>query len=98
MLTRDSLSSVAVSVWATIALVCAGLALVKPQAHTVYPIYAYAAGEWAAGRDIYVQAPGFDYFRYSPTVAAFFVPWRLFGDAWGGAIWRLAGIGLLAVG
>jgi Glycosyltransferase family 87 len=98
MSTRDSQLLVAALVWTTIALVCAALALAKPQSHTVYPIYTYAAGEWVAGRDIYVEVPGFDYFRYSPTVAAFLVPWRLLGEAWGGAIWRLAGIGLLTAG
>jgi hypothetical protein len=98
MSTRDSQSSVAAFVWITTALICAALAVAKPRTHTVYPIYTYAAGEWAAGRDIYVEAPGFDFFRYSPTVAAFFVPWRCLGDAWGAAVWRLLGVGILAAG
>ena len=98
MKTRDSRSSVAIGVWVAITVVCAALAIAKPRAHTVYPIYTYAAGEWAAGRDIYVEVPGFDFFRYSPTVAAFFVPWRLLGDAWGGAVWRVCGVALLVAG
>ncbi len=85
-------------VWIAITVVCAAMAVAKPRSHTVYPIFTCAAGEWIAGRDIYVEVPGFDFFRYSPSVAAFFAPWRLLGDAWGGAIWRVIGVGLLVGG
>ncbi len=84
--------------WVTIIVVCAGAAIAQPRTHTVYPIYTHAAGEWVAGRGIYVELPGYDFFRYSPTVAAFFAPWQLLGDAWGGAIWRVVGVGLLIAG
>jgi hypothetical protein len=70
----------------------------RPRSHSVYPIYSYAAGEWLAGRDIYVQVPEFDFYRYSPTVAAFFSLWQPLGDGWGGALWRVLGVVLLAYG
>jgi len=88
----------ATTAWVVLALACATKSYLRPDKNTVFPIYTFAAGEWLAGRDVYVKMPGYDYYRYSPLLAAFFVPWRELGDAWGGAIWRLLGAGLLACG
>ncbi|MFL5331152.1 MAG: glycosyltransferase family 87 protein [Gemmataceae bacterium] len=88
----------AIVLWVGLTIVCAARAVMSPRSHSVYPIYSYAAGEWLAGRDIYVQVPEFDFYRYSPTVAAFFSLWQPLGDGWGGAVWRVLGTILLASG
>lgn len=94
----DSRLRLALGLWLAITLVCAGLAVSKPHSHTIYPIFSFVGGEWAAGRDIHVLLPGYDYYRYSPTLAAFFVLWQPLGDGWGGAVWRLLGMTLLVSG
>jgi hypothetical protein len=58
-----------------------------PWAHTVYDIYAPAARNWWAGRDLYVR--GTDYFRYSPLMAIAFSPFGLLPDCWGGPLWKV---------
>jgi len=87
--------TLAILVWTVMTLACLAKAYLKPTKNTVFPIYTFAAGEWRAGRDLYVKMPEYDYYRYSPLMAAFFVPWRELSDAWGGVIWRLVGMGIL---
>jgi hypothetical protein len=60
--------------------------LFRPHANSVYPIFAQAAAHWMIGEDLY--QPAADVYRYSPLVAALFVPFRLLPDAIGGILWR----------
>jgi len=92
------LARVAVFLWMALVVVCAARAALRPASHTVYPVYSYAARAWLAGGDLYVLVPQYDYFRYSPLMAATFVPWLALGDAAGGALWRAFGAALLAGG
>src|SRR5438128_4019799 len=77
----------AISVWATLLLVICVRSLLRPQTNSVYPIFATAARNFLAGADLYGGAGGV--YRYSPLVAALFVPLSDFSDALGGVLWRL---------
>src|SRR5437660_5253826 len=80
----------AIGLWAVyLAAVCL-LPLKKPVSGTIYPTYAVAGGEFAAGRPLYdVPHPHTDNYRYSPLVAAAFVPFSLLPLGVGGMVWRL---------
>src|SRR5205823_115802 len=77
-MTRTHWARAAVAAWAVLlAVVCARTAL-KPLSASIYPTFARAGAEFAAGGKLYdVPAPFTDNFRYSPLVAAGFVPFSL---------------------
>jgi hypothetical protein len=78
-------------VW-TLALVLLGAkALLWPHRNSVYPIFADAGRHWFDSRDLYETRPGQEPYRYSPLVAAFFVPFGLLPDGPAGLLWRLLG-------
>ena len=83
------LGRLAAVVWAALVVGTAARAGVAPHRHSVYPIFAAAGREWAAGEGLYRE--GMHPFRYSPAVAAFFAPLAVFPDGAGGALWRLLG-------
>jgi hypothetical protein len=94
----DRWQRAAIFVWA-VALVALGAKVVlRPYTHTVYPIFVEAGRAWQAGGDPYDWRPGLDAFRYSPLVAALFVPFGLLPDALGGVLWRLLGAAAFVVG
>ena len=74
-------------VWAAVLTIVVLRGWLSPS-NSVYPIYAQAARDWLAGHDLYLMR-GSPY-RYSPPVAAMFIPLSLLGDAPGGTLWRLA--------
>ena len=79
--------------WAAFAALIGTVVAVWPEGHTVTPNYREACLRWFAGVDIYGEGPhGFLYF---PHAAILFAPFAYlpFGDV----LWRLAGIGGLAV-
>jgi hypothetical protein len=88
----------AVGLWVACTAICAVGAIRKPQSHTVYPIYSYAARAWQQGEELYVCVPQLDFYRYCPTFAALTTLLLPLGDAWGGAVWRLIGVVILAAG
>src|SRR5205809_761735 len=67
-----------VLVWTTIVLAISIRGLLQARANSVYPIFADAARHFLAGADLY-GANGSAY-RYSPLVAALFVPFSLCPD------------------
>lgn len=80
----------AILIWTVALLVILGRSLLTTRGQGVYPIFAQAARHWCEGTDLYGAQPNnLDVFRYSPAVAAFFVPLSLLPDRVGGAIWRL---------
>ena len=73
--------------------------VLKPLSGNIYPIYAWAGEHFAAGDAVYgVFAPGIDAYRYSPIVAAGFVPFSWLPWGPGGAVFRLLGAALLLGG
>ena len=79
----------ALGAWVILALVVSIRAFISPENHTVYPVYMRAAANWIAGRDLYAGAIDF---RYSPPVAASFVPLSLLPLRLGAALWRLINV------
>jgi hypothetical protein len=71
--------------WAVALAAVSARAAVVPS-HSVYEIFSTAARHWWAGADLY--QPCGDVYRYSPLVAALFVPLGLLPDAAGGVLWR----------
>jgi hypothetical protein len=83
------------AVWITVLSVVLVGSFVRPDRHSVYPIFANAAREWLEGVDIYdtsIVRDSPDQFRYAPVVAIFFVPFATFPDAFGGVLWRLVNV------
>lgn len=96
---RSRLSRFALAVWAVVLLVVCVKPLLKPVSGTVYVTYETAGEEFAAGRPLYnVPHPHTDNFRYSPLVAAGFVPFSLLPLSVGGALWRVFGVAVFVSG
>jgi len=89
----------AIGLWVILLGVTCIRPLFKPTSSTVFPIYAFAGSDFAAGDSLYSRNhPGTDIFRYSPLVAAFFEPFTLLPLGVGGALWRVLGVALLLTG
>jgi Glycosyltransferase family 87 len=86
---------VAVLLWAVLLAVLCGRALFGWR-HSVYPIFAQAAGRWLAGADLY-SAEGEPY-RYSPLATVLFVPFGCLPGELGGVAWRLVNAAVLLAG
>jgi hypothetical protein len=85
-----------VLVWS---LLVAGVAIdgyLHPWRHTVYGIYAAAAKDWWAGRDMYFQTG--EPYRYSPLFAIALTPFACLPDCWGNAVWKVCNAGVFAAG
>jgi hypothetical protein len=81
----DWLATAAIVWAATILGVCIH-AYFRPAGHTMFDIYAGAAGDWWAGEDMYVQHR--EWFRYSPLFAFAFSPLAALPDGVGNAAWK----------
>jgi hypothetical protein len=70
-----------------------------PRHNNVYlKVFAPAAQDFVAGRDLYL-APGVNGgFRYPPLCAALFVPFAVCGPVLGSILWRLANVLVLVIG
>src|SRR5262249_30111439 len=71
---RDARQRAAVLLWAVALVLLGGKALLWPHRHSVYPIFADAGRNWREAADLYHAPDGREPYRYSPLVAAFFVP------------------------
>ena len=68
-----------------------------PASHTVFHDYANAGRSWVSGTDAYnvewdasgAFVPRMSGFRYAPIISIMMVPFSLFSNALGGALWRL---------
>jgi hypothetical protein len=82
------LGIVAIVLWSfTFAGVCGRALVVKPGRNSVYPVFTHAAENWLHGQPLYVRGQS-DEFRYSPVIAAFFVPFDLLPMRVGEFLWR----------
>jgi hypothetical protein len=89
----DRWAKAAVIAWAMILLFVCGRPVALARGYGVFPIFARAARNWSAGRDVYAAAG--DPYRYSPLVTASFVPLSLLPEYLGGMVWRLMGAAIL---
>ncbi|QDU23029.1 glycosyltransferase 87 family protein [Urbifossiella limnaea] len=89
----------AVGLWVVLLGVVCVRTVLKPLSANIYPTYAWAGERFAAGEPLYgVFAPYVDNYRYSPTVAAGFVPFGMMPWGPGGALFRLLGAALFLGG
>lgn len=89
----------AIGLWVILLGVTCVRPLFKPTSSTVFPIYAFAGSDFAAGEPLYARNhPGTDIFRYSPLVAAFFEPFARLPLGVGGALWRMIGAAIFLTG
>ncbi len=78
-------------------LLCGRTLILKFDRHSVYPVFTMAAANWTTGDSLYVRG-GSEEFRYSPLVAATFVPLELLGPRLGEFLWRSANFAALVGG
>jgi hypothetical protein len=82
--------------WERLALAAWGIVLtfvcvrtaIWSNTHTCYPIFALASRNWLAGVNLYGPTQ-YDIYRYSPLVAAAFIPLGFLPNWLGGVLWRL---------
>jgi Glycosyltransferase family 87 len=80
--------NLAIGIWSlAFILLCGRTLVLKIDHHSVYPVFTNAAQNWIDGTRLYKVAST-EEFRYSPLVAAFFIPLRLLGPRLGQFIWR----------
>jgi hypothetical protein len=90
---RFSLGRIAVILWSAILAVVAVRVLLKPGAHSLFPIFVDAAQNWMRGVDVY-GALAADVFRYSPLVAVLTIPFTFISDGLGEVSWRALNVAI----
>lgn len=95
----DSWIRAALVAWSILLAVTFFRPLVRPVTGTMYPTYAAAGADFAAGERLYDNPhPHTDNFRYSPLVAAGFVPFSHLPPGVGGMLWRMLGAAVFVSG
>ncbi len=84
--------------WCGLALAVAVKAIVSPDRHTVWPVFATASDHWRAGKPLYVDYLDVDMYRYSPSFAVVVTPLALLPMRFGGCLWGLGSLALSYVG
>lgn len=85
----------AYTLWVVLAVAASVKAIVQPDSHSVYMIFAAASRHWWADLPLYTFYEGLDTYRYTPTFAVAMTPLAVLPD-WAGAIlWNLMSIALL---
>lgn len=87
----------AVGAWFLFALIVGIVVAVQPDKHTVTPEYRQASEKWWAGtQSLYTTDQGG--YLYLPQAAILYTPYQLLPKRVGEPLWRLTGLGLLALG
>ena len=88
----------AIILWTiTFLVLCVRTLVIKVDTHSVFPVFTSAARNWLNGGDLYVRGRAED-FRYSPAIAAFFVPFDLLPIRIGEFLWRSLNFTILVGG
>ena len=82
-------------IWASL-LVIVSARILGGENRTVTTAYDQAAHDWVAGETMYQMDGGG--FLYLPQAAILYIPFSQLSDPWGGIMWRVCGIVLLAWG
>ena len=86
------IENIAAFAWLIVLIVVTVQVVIRPREHSVYPIFAHAGESWVRGESVYGDkrfTHHLEYYRYSPTAAAFFAPFSALSLRAGGLIWRL---------
>lgn len=80
----------ALAAWAVVLLTITGAVTLTGKGGRLYPTFVLAGERFRQGASIYTWPAGEeDLYRYSPMVAAAFMPWGHLPASVGGALWRL---------
>jgi hypothetical protein len=82
----------AIGAWIALAVAASVKTIIEPQLHTVYTAFSHGSRDWWDGHSLYVDRA----YYYSPTFAIAMTPFASFPDWFGGVLWNLASVGLLA--
>jgi hypothetical protein len=83
----DNYLRLVLGLWLILAIVVGVRTMVRPEAHTVFPIFAASAEHWWGNCSLYDLYPPLDHFRYPPVFAVFITPFSMFGLTAGGILW-----------
>jgi hypothetical protein len=72
--------------------------LLRPESHTVFPIFANAGQRWWRDQPLYGEQKPLDYFRYPPPCVPVFGAFAAAGLRGGGVLWTWLGLGVYASG
>ncbi|MDB5311796.1 MAG: hypothetical protein JWO38_5998 [Gemmataceae bacterium] len=84
-----------VLVWCGLALAVGVKAVISPNRHSVWPVFATASDHWRTGQSLYAYYPGLDMYRYSPTFAVAVAPLAALPVRLGGCVWGVGSVLLL---
>src|SRR5262245_4697329 len=85
----------ALGLWLVVALAVTGRTLLRPDRHTVYPIFAAAAQRWWADAPLYDKPDDLDHYRYPPAFAVALTPLAGLGPRAGGVLWAWLSVATL---
>jgi hypothetical protein len=88
----------ALIVWLVLGVAVSIRTLVRPDKHTVFPIFAASAEHWWNNCSLYELYPGLDRFRYPPVFALFVTPFSILGLTVGGILWSWLSITVFVAG
>src|SRR5262245_48805763 len=85
-------------VWIAVAIAASARTWLRPEQHSVFPVYAAGASHWWNDEPLYVDYAPLDFLRYPPTVALFYTPFACLGATLGGIAWIWLNLAFLAGG
>ncbi len=89
---------VALSLYLVLGVAVSIRTVVRPESHTVFPIFAEGAMHWWHGESLYAYYSPLDSFRYSPTFALAMTPFARLGNVAGGITWSWLNIAIYVWG
>lgn len=88
----------ALMVWLILGAAVTVRTLVRPNSHTVFPVFAASAEHWWDDQSLYELYPSLDSFRYPPVFALFVTPLSFLGLSIGGILWSWLSIVVFVAG
>lgn len=82
----------------TLSIALAVKIALRPENHTVFPIFATGSMHWWADVSLYEDYAPLDYYRYPPLFAILFSPFAVLGSTLGGILWSWFSLGLFCLG
>lgn len=88
----------ALLIWLILGAAVTVRTLVRPNSHTVFPVFAASAEHWWDDQSLYEPYPSLDSFRYPPVFALFVTPLSFLGLSMGGVLWSWLSIVVFVAG
>src|SRR5947207_26150 len=97
-LSSGHLVTLVVSLWLVLGVAISVRTLLRPDSHTVFPIFAASSGHWWSDQSLYDRYPPLDHFRYPPLFAVLVTPFAALGLRAGGVLWSWVSLAIYAAG